>query len=320
MCGIVGYIGRKDATPILIDGLRRLEYRGYDSAGIAVERKGIVKLVRSQGKLNLLEKKIKRSPPKGHLGIGHTRWATHGRPSETNAHPHRASPVILVHNGIIENYVKLRTLLEKKGHKLKSETDTELICQLIQQRLYDGLSMDKAFKKALSELEGSYSLVVMHEKQPDRLYVARNGSPLVIGQGDGEMFVASDIPALIPYTRRVLFLEDGDLGIVTKDKIEIEDEEGKNVNRPVRTVTWSQADAEKGGYRHFMLKEIFEQPRIMVDTLAGRLAESQKRIFLKDVDQFFKRKNGSFPELIREASGRYRPTEQRPIQTEPARR
>lgn len=294
MCGIVGYIGNKNTTRILIDGLRRLEYRGYDSAGIAVRERGGLSIVRTVGKLSALVEKVRRNPPIGHLGIGHTRWATHGSPSEVNAHPHKAGPVVLVHNGIIENYQKLRHYLTKKGHTIKSETDTELICHLIQQRMYDGLSMAEAFQKSLSEIEGSYALAVMNENESDRLYVARNGSPLVIGLGKGENFVASDIPALLPYTHRVLFLEDGDSGILWRDRIELQDAAGNRVLRPQRVITWNQAMAEKGGYKHFMLKEIFEQPRVISDTLSGRLAENSRQIFLKDAQRLFGR-NGSFP-------------------------
>ena len=294
MCGIVGYVGNKNTTQILIDGLKRLEYRGYDSAGIAVRGRGGIVIVRAAGKLSALTERVRRKPPVGHLGIGHTRWATHGGPSEANAHPHKAGPIVLVHNGIVENYQKLRQYLSKKGHTVKSETDTELICHLIQQRIYDGLPMAKAFRKALSEIEGSYALVVLNENEPDRLYVARNGSPLVLGRGDGENFVASDIPALLPYTRKVLFLEDGDTGIVYRDRIELQDSAGNRVLRPQRTISWNQQMAEKGGFKHFMLKEIFEQPRVISDTLSGRLAENSREILLKEADRLFGR-NGSFP-------------------------
>ncbi|MBI4373777.1 MAG: glutamine--fructose-6-phosphate transaminase (isomerizing) [Deltaproteobacteria bacterium] len=295
MCGIVGYIGKQEATEILIEGLRRLEYRGYDSAGIAVREKGEIRIVRSVGKLRELESKVRQSPPHGVQGIGHTRWATHGRPSETNAHPHKAGPVVLVHNGIFENYLRLKSTLTKKGHKIKTETDTELACHLVQQRLYEGLSMEKAFQKALSEIEGSYALAVMNENEPDRLYFARRGSPpLVVGIGEGENFVASDIPAVISHTRRVIFLEDGDHGILTRDQCQIWDQHFKKVKRPIRSVTWSLSMAERGGFKHFMLKEIFEQPRVIADTLSGRLEEGRGRISLKDVDSLLS-SNGSFP-------------------------
>ncbi len=291
MCGIVGYIGHQNATEILIEGLKRLEYRGYDSAGVAILHEGDVAIVRAEGKLKALEKKIESHPLQGTIGIGHTRWATHGRPSETNAHPHRAGFIILVHNGIIENYEKLRSTLTRKGHTIKSETDTEVVCHLIQQRIYDGLSMSKAFQKALSEIEGSYALVVMNQKEPDRLYIARKGSPLVVGLGKGENFVASDISAILAQTRKVLFLEDGDVGVITREKVEIRNPQGKVVRRPVREISWSRTMAEKGGYKHFMLKEIFEQPQVISDTLTGRIVENQKKITLDGLESLF----GSFP-------------------------
>ncbi len=298
MCGIIGYVGGRNATEILLDGLRRLEYRGYDSAGIAVREARDIKIVRSEGKLFALEQKVRRSPPQGTIGIGHTRWATHGRPNETNAHPHKAGPVVLVHNGIIENYVKLRKYLVKKGHTIHSETDTEIVCHLIQQRMYDGLSMEKAFRKAVSQIEGAYALVVLNETEPDRLYIARNGSPLVVGLGENENFVASDVSALLPHTRRVLFLEDGDDGILTQEKLSLFNEKGKKVRRSVRSITWNQVTAEKGGFKHFMKKEIFEQPRAITDTLAGRIAENKRKIFLNGMETalgFQSGTNGNFP-------------------------
>jgi glucosamine--fructose-6-phosphate aminotransferase (isomerizing) len=287
MCGIVGYVGNKDASDILIEGLRKLEYRGYDSAGVALLHKNEIKVVRAEGKLKNLEERLKKEPAPGSLGIGHTRWATHGRPSEANAHPHRAGPVVVVHNGIIENHAKLRDFLKSKGHTMKSETDTEIVCHLIQQRIFDGLSMKDAFQKMLSEIEGSYALVVLNQTEPDRIYVARKGSPLVVGLGEGEGFVASDVPALLAYTRTVLFLDDLDRGVVTAKGAELWDTEGRKVDRPTKQITWSQAMAEKGGYKHFMLKEIFEQPRAVVDTLTGRIAENRKEIFLDGAEKFF---------------------------------
>ncbi|QQR80910.1 MAG: glutamine--fructose-6-phosphate transaminase (isomerizing) [Deltaproteobacteria bacterium] len=301
MCGIVGYIGSREATDVLIDGLRRLEYRGYDSAGAAVSYNNEIQIVRAEGKLKELESKITKNPLNGTLGIGHTRWATHGRPSETNAHPHRAGDIVLVHNGIIENHQKLRAYLSKKGHTFKSETDSEIAAQLIQQRMFDGLSMEKAFCKVLSEIEGSYALVVLNQKEPDRLYVARNGSPLVVGLGKNENFVASDIAALIAYTKNVIFLEDKDFGIVTRDGVKIFDGKGKQVKRPVKEVTWSRTTAEKGGYKHFMLKEIFEQPQVIADTLLGRVIQgkqgekNQQKIILENMDALFGPKNKPIP-------------------------
>jgi len=284
MCGITGYVGEQTATDILVDGLRKLEYRGYDSAGVAVMDGGEIHVVRAEGKLKNLEKKLHEEPLKGTVGIGHTRWATHGRPSETNAHPHRAGPIVLVHNGIIENHVKLRAYLEEKGHTMKSETDTEIVSHLIQQRIFDGLSMKEAFQKVLTEIEGSYALVVMNENEPDRLYVSRKGSPLVIGLGDGENFVASDVPAILAHTRRVIFLDDCDAGVVTKEKAELWNAEGRPVVRPVKQIHWNQSMAEKGGYKHFMLKEIFEQPRAIVDTLNGRISENRQKILLNGAE------------------------------------
>ncbi len=304
MCGIIGYIGSKNATDIFLDGLRRLEYRGYDSAGIAVFEKNKIQLIRSEGKLEELTKRIRLQPPKGPLGIGHTRWATHGRPSETNAHPHKAGSIVLVHNGIVENYLELRSYLKKKGHTIKSETDTELVCHLIQQRMYDGLSMAEAFEKALSELKGSYALVVMNEQEPDRLYVARNGSPLVVGFGKGEGFVASDVSAILSHTRKVLFLEDGDSGILTRQGLKLKDDHKKFVQREVKEILWSQAMAEKGGFKHFMQKEIFEQPRAITETLAGRIAEKQGRFFLNGVEEILlKSKRVPFDKIYLVACG-----------------
>ncbi|MBI3541595.1 MAG: glutamine--fructose-6-phosphate transaminase (isomerizing) [Deltaproteobacteria bacterium] len=298
MCGIVGYVGDKNATEILLDGLRRLEYRGYDSAGVALLDKDQVTIVRSEGKLSALKQKLsKKKMPQGVIGIGHTRWATHGRPSETNAHPHRAGPIILVHNGIIENHVKLRAYLSKKGHTIRSETDTELVCHLIQQRMYDGMKMADAFHKVLNEIEGSYALVVLNQKEPDRLYIARRGSPLVVGlgyNGHAENFVASDVAAVLSHTKSVLFLEDGDRGIVTRRGVQLWDQKIKPVIRPKRLITWSQSMAEKGGYKHFMLKEIFEQPRSLTDTLSGRISENRRRVLLNGAEKLFQKK-GKFP-------------------------
>ena len=284
MCGITGYIGRRNATEILIEGLRRLEYRGYDSAGVAVSDGKEIQIVRAEGKLKNLDEKIRKGPIHGTVGIGHTRWATHGRPSEDNAHPHRAGVIVLVHNGIIENHSKLEKYLVGKGHTMESETDTEIICHLIQQRIFDGLPMREAFKKALSEIEGSYALAVMNETEPDCLYVARRGSPLVIGLGDGENFIASDVSPLLAHTRRVIFLEDGDAGVVSRDGVDLWDLEGNPVTRPSRHVTWNRSMAEKGGLKHFMLKEIFDQPRAIVDTLSGRISDSRHNILLNGAE------------------------------------
>lgn len=304
MCGITGYIGEREAVPILLDGLRRLEYRGYDSAGVAVANGHGVSIVRAEGKLKELSRKLDKNHLHGRLGIGHTRWATHGRPSERNAHPHKAGPITLVHNGIIENYQKLRDYLTKKGHTIKSETDTEIVCHLIQQRIYEGLSMREAFVRVLGEIQGSYALVVLHEAEPDRLYVARFGSPLVIGLGEGENFVASDVPAFLPYTKRVLFLDDHQWGIIERGRTSFWNQEGKKVTQAVKEISWDQTQAEKGGYPHYMLKEIFEQPRVVGDTLADRIIDKEHRIRLEGLEKLIGYQRGfSFNKLYLIACG-----------------
>ncbi len=294
MCGIVGYVGDRNATDVLVEGLKKLEYRGYDSAGVATLHTNEFAIIRAEGKLRNLEARLKETPASGSIGIGHTRWATHGRPSETNAHPHRAGPIVLVHNGIIENHSKLRDFLRSKGHTMQSETDTEIVCHLISRRLSEGLPMREAFQKVLSEIEGSYALAVLNQAEPDRIYVAKKGSPLVVGLGKDEGFVASDVPALLAYTREVLFLEDLDRGVVTRGRAEIWDAAGRAVERPVRHIAWNQEMAEKGGYKHFMLKEIFEQPRAVVDTLTGRVAEDRKKILLDDAERLFEGGRAAF--------------------------
>lgn len=273
MCGIVGYIGQKNATPILIDGLRRLEYRGYDSAGIAVISDSKLELRRSVGKIINLEEVIRNNPLQGNLGISHTRWATHGRPSEENAHPHRDchDQLVVVHNGIIENYTQLKEDLILKGHKFRSQTDTEVIAHLLEEYLKDDLA--DAVQKALSKVEGAYALGVISIKQPDRIVAAKLDSPLVIGLGDGKFFIASDIPAILPYTREVIFLEDKEMAILTQDGVNITTLKGKPVKKTTTHIEWDPIMAEKGGYKHFMLKEIYEQPRAIEDTIRGRIVE-----------------------------------------------
>ncbi len=272
MCGIVGYVGRRQATPILIGGLRRLEYRGYDSAGVAVVGARGTQVLRCQGKLGGLEALIAREPPEGTLGIGHTRWATHGRPSEANAHPHKAGSVSVIHNGIIENYLPLRARLEESGRKFASETDTEIVAHLIDEALLGGApSLVEALRVALRQVHGAYALVAISEKHPGQIVAAKNASPLVVGLGKGETFLASDVPAILEHTREVIFLEEGDVVVVTADGAAFSDLAGNAIDRPARTITWDAAQAEKGGYPHFMLKEIFEQPRAITDTLRGRL-------------------------------------------------
>ena len=272
MCGIVGYVGPKPAVPFLISGLSRLEYRGYDSAGVAVLGPHGLRVVRRRGKLATLAAALKSEPPEGSIGIGHTRWATHGRPSEENAHPHTAGGVTVVHNGIIENHVRLRKELEAIGRKFSSETDTEIFAHLIDQALLDGAqTLMVAVQRSLKRVEGTYALVVLCDRMPDQIVVAKNASPMVIGVGKGEMFIASDVPALLDQTREVIYLEDGEVAEVRADRVMLADHGGRSITRAPRTITWNAAQAEKDGYPHFMLKEIFEQPRAVADTLRGRL-------------------------------------------------
>jgi glucosamine--fructose-6-phosphate aminotransferase (isomerizing) len=270
MCGIVGYVGHEEAVPILIEGLRRLEYRGYDSAGVAVLQGKKIEVRRSVGKLANLEKSLKERGLTGETGIGHTRWATHGKPSEVNAHPHRSGPCVLVHNGIIENYLALRQQLQKDGYKFESETDTEVVAHLISSHLKKGLCLVEAVRVATSEIHGSYAIAALSETEPDKMVVARSGCPLVIGQHKGASFVASDVMAMLTHTRDVTYLEEGDIAVVTKSSVEVMLASGKPVTRPVTQVTWDADAAEKSGYPHFMLKEIHEQPQTILDTLRGR--------------------------------------------------
>lgn len=294
MCGIVGYVGSREAVPILLDGLKRLEYRGYDSAGIAVLNSHGTKILRSQGKLFRLIEKVGPVGPRGTTGIGHTRWATHGRPSERNAHPHHVGRVTLVHNGIIENYQSLKEGLPRKGAELKSETDTEIVCHLIQQNLDRELPFLESLRKSLRAIEGTYALVMIDEKSPDRLYLAKKGSPLVIGVGEGDHFIASDIPALLPYTKKVLFLEDNEIAVVDPKEVVIYNGGGKPIPRDCREISWTTEMAEKGGFKHFMFKEIMEQPRVIADTLMGRLSRDKGRVELSEIAPFFKGKKFPF--------------------------
>jgi glucosamine--fructose-6-phosphate aminotransferase (isomerizing) len=285
MCGIVGYVGNKEATPILIGGLRRLEYRGYDSAGVAVSNGQGAKVVRCRGKLAALEKLLETESPHGSVGIGHTRWATHGRPSDENAHPHRVGPVSVVHNGIIENHVGLRVRLRAAGREFSSETDTEIVSHLIDEALKAGAaSLGDAVRKALRSVEGAYALVVMSDLHPDRIVAAKSASPMVVGVGKGEMFLASDAPAILEHTREVVFLEDGDIVELTRDSLVITDIDGKPIKRAPKTITWTAAQAEKAGYPHFMLKEIHEQPRAVTDTLRGRLLPDKNDAVLDEYE------------------------------------
>ena len=273
MCGIVGHVGSEQAAPILLDGLRRLEYRGYDSAGVAIHTDGgELKVVRAVGKLRNLEAQLNASPLPGTVGIGHTRWATHGRPSEVNAHPHVAGPIVVVHNGIIENHLALRARLEERGAKIASDTDTELVAHLVHFKVKDGLDLESAVRAALRELHGAYAIAVLSKNEPDRIVVAKSSSPLVLGLGDGVTYCGSDIPALLPYTRRMVFLEDGDMAVLTREGASVTRiDTGEKVERAEKHIDWSSVMAEKAGFKHFMLKEIHEQPRAIEDTLRGRL-------------------------------------------------
>ncbi len=285
MCGIVGYIGDKKVVPVIIEGLRKLEYRGYDSAGIAVVgTDGKLNLRRAPGKLRNLEEVIKNSPIDGTYGIGHTRWATHGRPTEENAHPHRdcTGQYVVVHNGIIENYYELKEQLQKEGHKFVTETDTEVVAHLVEKHAKD-LPFEDAVRKTLKELRGIYALVFLSARDPQKLVAARMGPPSVIGLGDGEFFVASDIPALLEHTREIFFLADGDVAVLTRQGVKVTDLDGKPVDRPAHHVSWDPIMAEKGGYKHFMQKEIFEQPRAVRDTMLGRISQDTGKVFIDEI-------------------------------------
>jgi len=284
MCGIVGYIGKQESVPIIIDGLRRLEYRGYDSAGIAiVNKEGKLEIKRSVGKLKNLESALEGKGLKGTLGIGHTRWATHGRPSEENAHPHRAGGIVVVHNGIIENYIQLKNRLMKEGCEFTSETDTEVICHLVNKFVKEGNKLEIAVRKALKEVQGSFAIGVINEKEPDVLIGARNGSPLVVGIGDNENFIASDIPAILNHTRDVIFLDDNEIVVLSNKKYSVTDLEGIPIEKEVNKVMWNAVMAEKGGYKHFMLKEIHEQPRAIMDTIRGRISQETGAVYLDEM-------------------------------------
>src|ERR1700756_2027535 len=286
MCGIVGYIGPKKIVPVIIEGLRKLEYRGYDSAGIAVVNgAGKIEIRRAPGKLKNLEEALRESPIEGTYGIGHTRWATHGRPTEENAHPHRdcTGQYVVVHNGIIENYLELKEKLQREGHKFVTETDTEIVAHMVEKYAKE-LPFEEAVRKTLKDLRGIYSLVFLSAKDPQKLIAARIGPPSVIGLGDGEFFVASDIPALLEHTRKIFFLADGDVAVLTRDGVRVTDVDGKQVSRPAHQVTWDPIMVEKGGYKHFMQKEIFEQPRAVRDTLLGRISQETGKVFLDEMD------------------------------------
>jgi glucosamine--fructose-6-phosphate aminotransferase (isomerizing) len=279
MCGIIGYVGPSEAVPILLGGLSRLEYRGYDSAGVATIANGAgMEIRRTVGKLENLRRALEGAPLKGSIGIGHTRWATHGRPSEGNAHPHKAGPVAVIHNGIVENYVELRAALTERGHKLSSETDTELISHLIEERVRAGTGLTEAVRQTVLELRGSFSIVVLSETEPDKLVAAKTATPLVLGLGEGENFVASDIPAILGHTRRTIVLEDGELAELTAQGVRLMTFDGAAVERGPRLIEWDAVAATKGGFQHYLRKEIAEQPQAWIDTLSGRAAAGSNAI------------------------------------------
>ncbi|MBV9308812.1 MAG: glutamine--fructose-6-phosphate transaminase (isomerizing) [Acidobacteriaceae bacterium] len=285
MCGIVGYIGSREAVPVIVDGLRRLEYRGYDSAGVAVlSDANCLELRRASGKLRNLEEAIRTKPLSGLYGIGHTRWATHGRPTEENAHPHRdcTGRIVVVHNGIVENYLQLRKQLTAEGHTFKTETDTEVLAHLVEKYL-DG-NLEDAVRKALKQISGVFAISVIASSDPHKIVAARSGPPVVVGLGQNEFFVASDVPAILSHTRDMIFLNDGDVAVLTPAGITLTDFNGRKVQRALSHILWDPIMAEKGGYKHFMLKEIFEQPRAIKDTLVGRIGQESGRVFLDEVD------------------------------------
>ena len=283
MCGIVGYVGKRQATPFLIEGLTKLEYRGYDSSGIAVLNEEKIRVEKCVGRLAELKRIIEGNEPAGHIGIGHTRWATHGRPSDSNAHPHTdcAGNFAVVHNGIIENYMSLKEDLIKKGHSFKSETDTEVVAHLLEE-VYNG-DFEASVREVLSRIEGSYALVFMSREHPDRLICTKQDNPLVIGLGEGENFIASDIPAIIARTRRTYIVNDGEMAVVKADGVHITNRRGEVVTKKVFEVNWNAEAAEKGGYEHFMLKEIHEQPKAVRDTMSPRIAKDGKHIVMDEL-------------------------------------
>jgi len=285
MCGIIGYIGDKQVVPILIDGLRRLEYRGYDSAGVAVVRNGQIERRRSAGKLANLEQAIHSEPLDGIYGVGHTRWATHGRPTEENAHPHQdcTGKIVVVHNGIIENYLDLKRELQKRGHKFVTETDSEVIAHLLEHES-QGDGLEGATRRALLQMRGLFAFVAISSDDPEKIIAVRNGPPIVVGLGDGEFFVASDTPAILSHTRDVVFLGDEEMAVITRRGVEFTNFAGVPVSKATQRVLWDPIMAEKAGYRHFMLKEIFEQPRAAEETMLGRLSAETGKVFIEDLN------------------------------------
>ncbi len=288
MCGIVGYVGNKQVVPLIIDGLRKLEYRGYDSAGIAVvDENRDLSLRRAEGKLRNLEEVIRLNPLDGNYGIGHTRWATHGRPTEENAHPHRdcSGKIVVVHNGIIENYLTLKKDLREKGHEFKTETDTEIVAHLIEEIIKtDGLGFEEAVRKSVQQLKGIFALSIISADVPDTIIAVREGPPVVIGLGDGEFFVASDIPAILQHTRDVFYLGEREIAVLTKESVRVTDFDGNVVEPKQQRITWDPIMAEKGGFKHFMLKEIYEQPRAVRDTVRGRVSLDTGKVYLDEMN------------------------------------
>src|SRR5215218_7000318 len=285
MCGIIGYIGSKPVVPVLLEGLRRMEYRGYDSAGVAVVSPEGIALRRSAGKLANLELAIRVDPVEGLYGVGHTRWATHGRPTEENAHPHRdcTGRIVVVHNGIIENYLELKHELQAQGHEFKTETDTEIVAHLVEREM-QGDGLENAVRRALIYMRGMFAIVLVSADDPEKIVAVRNGPPIVVGLGKDEFFVASDIPAILSHTRDVVFLGDEEMAVITRSGVQFTDYSGRAVSKTTQRVLWDPIAAEKGGHKHFMLKEIFEQPTAARDTILGRVSLDRGRIFLEDLN------------------------------------
>ena len=286
MCGIVGYVGDKPVVELVIEGLRKLEYRGYDSAGIAVvDGNGTIDIRRAEGKLKNLEEVLSQRPLAGKFGVGHTRWATHGRPTEENAHPHRdcSGRVVVVHNGIIENFLSLKQQLQREDHNFVTETDTEVVAHLIEKYLAASGSLEDATRSAMADVRGIYALAILSADHPDKIVAVRQGPPIVVGIGDGEAFVASDIPPILPHTRDVFFLGDGEMAVVTRNSVTVTDLEGNPIAPDVQHITWDPIMAEKGGFKHYMLKEIYEQPRAVRDTIVGRVSPADGEVFLDEM-------------------------------------
>ncbi|HSP13873.1 MAG TPA: glutamine--fructose-6-phosphate transaminase (isomerizing) [Thermoanaerobaculia bacterium] len=285
MCGIIGYVGTRDVVPVLIGGLKKLEYRGYDSAGIAVVNGHGVDVVRAEGKLSNLESKLRDKPLHGTFGMGHTRWATHGKPNENNAHPHRdcSGKIVVIHNGIIENFLALKHRLQSSGHEFRTETDTEVVAHLIEENMKGGTKFVPAVKKTLKELVGHYALVMLDADEPGTIIAAKHGPPLVIGLGEGENIIASDVAPLLAYTRNIIYLEDGEYAVANDKKVDLFGEDDKRIDREPKKILWDAVMAEKEGYRHYMLKEIHEQPRAVRDTFNGRMFEESGQVFFNDL-------------------------------------